>query len=70
MRSRILSKAAFLTLMIVALSGQAMAQTAIPTKHEGTINDYVQALGTTWLVSGEWSLQLEGASGRATSRHR
>ena len=64
MRTRIQWKAAFLTLMMVAFSGQAMAQTALPTKYDGTINDYVQALGTTWQVSGEWSVQLRGASGR------
>ena len=62
--SRILLKAAFVALTTVALSGQSMAQGAMPNKFDGTINDYVQALGTTWLVSGEWSLQLRGGSGR------
>ena len=64
MSSRILWKAAFVALTTVALSGQSMAQSALPNQYEGTINDYVQALGTTWLVSGEWSLQLRGGSGR------
>ena len=63
MRSKILRKAALLALMMLSLSGQGIARTATPTQFEGTINNYVQALGTTWLVSGEWSLQRNPSGG-------
>jgi hypothetical protein len=63
MRTRNLWPAAFVALMTMALSGHPMAQAPLQTKYEGTITDYVQALGTTWLVSGEWSLELKGTSG-------
>ena len=64
MRSRILRQAASLAAAIVVLSGQGFAQAPTQNKFEGTINDYVQAGGITWQVSGQWSLELEGESGR------
>jgi hypothetical protein len=47
----------------LASASQAAAQSPAPTKFEGTINDYVVALGSTWQVSGVWSLELKGESG-------
>jgi hypothetical protein len=63
MRSTTLRRMALLAAISMALSGQGLAQSPLQTKYEGTINDYVQALGTTWQVSGEWSIELEGRSG-------
>ena len=62
MRSRIIRRAASLAAVIVVLSGQGFAQAPTQNKFEGTINDYVQAGGTTWQVSGQWSLQVKGDS--------
>ena len=62
MRSRTLWRTALLATISMALSGQGLAQSPLQTKYEGTISDYVQALGTTWLVSGEWAIELEGKS--------
>lgn len=46
-----------------ALSGHA--QSAAPTKMQGLIHDNVDALGATWVVSGGWSLEILGDSGKA-----
>jgi len=63
MRSKTLFRTAILAILVMASSGHPLAQSPLQTKYEGTITDYVQALGTTWLVSGDWSLELEGQSG-------
>ena len=63
----------FATAVLVAvalLSGYASAQHEVPTHLSGTIDDYVwvEAMGPgfgAWHVSGEWSLQLNGTSGKA-----
>jgi hypothetical protein len=62
MRSRTFCRTAVLAIAM-ALGGQALAQSPLQTQYEGTISDHVQALGTTWAVSGEWSIQLDGKSG-------
>ena len=64
MHSRILRRAVSLAAITVALGGQGFAQAPAQNKFEGTITDYVQAGGITWLVSGQWSLQIKGSSGR------
>lgn len=55
---------------VALLGGYASAQIAVPTHLSGTIDDYVwvEAVGPgfgAWHVSGEWSLQLNGTSGKA-----
>jgi hypothetical protein len=62
-QKRTLWRTAVLAALTVALSGQGLAQSPLQTKYEGNISDYVQALGTTWLVSGEWAIELKGKSG-------
>ena len=63
MRSAALRRLAAIAAIAVALGTQGRAQAPLHTHYEGTINDYVQALGTTWLVSGGWSMKLTGSSG-------
>jgi hypothetical protein len=57
-------RAALLAAIIVGLGAQGFAQSPTHNKFEGTINDYVQAGATTWQVSGTWSLQVKGDSGK------
>ena len=45
-------------LQTVAVASEA------PAKLAGMINDYVES-GGSWHVNGQWSLQLQGASGKA-----
>jgi len=59
--------AVFLALALVGV--QASAQNSVSTHLGGTIGDYVwveagPGLGA-WFVSGEWSLQVHGSSGKA-----
>jgi hypothetical protein len=56
MYRRVVSLAA----VVVALSGQGLAQTAAPKELSGTIHDYLVTNGERWQVSGEWSLQVKG----------
>ena len=63
MRTAGLRRLAAIAAVTMALGTQGRAEAPLRTQYEGVINDYVQALGTTWLVSGEWSIKLTGSSG-------
>jgi len=45
---------------VTGLAVPAWAQTPVQTKYEGTIGDYVQSGGVTWLITGGWTLELKG----------
>jgi len=64
MRGRMLRRAVSLAAITLAFGAQGLAQGQKQNKLEGTINDYVQAGGVTWQVSGTWSVQLKGDSGK------
>lgn len=49
-----------LVAVVVALSGQGLAQPAAPKELGGIIHDYLLTNGERWHVSGEWSLQVKG----------
>lgn len=65
MNASILRRAGLVVMMTVALSAQGWAQSSAPTKVQGTIHDNANALGAVWLISGEWSLEIRGSSGKA-----
>jgi hypothetical protein len=67
------SKFAAAVLLALALVGvQASAQNSVPAHLDGTIGDYVWVEAGpgfgAWFVSGEWSLHIPGASGKADFR--
>src|SRR5688572_30742888 len=51
----------------LALSTQGVAQNSTPHQFEGLVHHYTAALDAAgpWHISGEWSVQVEGRSGRA-----
>ena len=52
--------------IVLALGGQALAQSSSPFKIEGTLNDYTDATNSTagpWHITAEWSAELRGRSG-------
>src|SRR5687767_3549288 len=63
------SRFAVAVLLAFALMGQASAQNSAPSHLGGTIGDYVWVESGpgfgAWFVSGEWSMHVEGASGKA-----
>lgn len=65
MPSTILWRVASVATITLALSAHGRAQGPVH-KLGGTINDYTAALdaGGPWHVTGEWSLKLEGESGK------
>jgi hypothetical protein len=64
-RSLAFRVASVVTIVLVLVS-PALAQSSSPFKLEGTISDYTDAENTAgpWHISGEWSAQLRGFSGR------
>ena len=60
MNSRMHWSLVSLAAIVIALSGQGLAQPAAPKELSGTIHDYLVTTGERWHVSGEWSLQLKG----------
>ena len=60
MYSRMYCRLALLAGIVVALSGQALAEHPAPKELSGTIHDYLVTNGERWHVGGEWSLQLKG----------
>lgn len=60
MHSRMPWRVALLAAIVVALSGQGLAQPAAPKELSGTIHDYLVTNGERWHVGGEWSLRLKG----------
>ncbi len=62
MSGRMLWRVTSLVAVVLALSGQGLAQPAAPTELRGMIHDYLLTNGERWHVSGEWSLQLKGPS--------
>ena len=55
-----------LGVLVVALSMGALAQGSQSTRFSGLLNDYSPAsVSGPWEVRGEWSLQLNGNSGKA-----
>jgi len=55
-------------LFIVAVSMGTLAQNPQPVHFRGTINDFTPASGVAgpWEISGTWSLDMRGDSGKAT----
>ncbi len=51
--------------IVLALGGQALAQSSSPFKIEGTLNDYTDAANAAgpWHITAEWSAELRGRSG-------
>ncbi|HXI14634.1 MAG TPA: hypothetical protein VNM92_18605 [Thermoanaerobaculia bacterium] len=62
MYGRMLWRVTSLVAVVLALSGQGLAQSAAPTELRGRIHDYLLTNDERWHVSGEWSLQLKGDS--------
>jgi hypothetical protein len=50
----------------LAAAAPALAQSAAPTKLEGVINDYTDVASASgpWHITGDWSAQLKGHSGK------
>ena len=65
MNASILRRAGLVMMIAVGLSAQGRAQSSAPTKLQGTIHDNASALGSIWVISGEWSLEMKGNSGKA-----
>jgi hypothetical protein len=52
---------------LLLVSVGVLAQDPQPVHFRGTINDFTPAnVGGPWEISGTWSLELQGASGKAT----
>ena len=51
--------------IVLAVGGQALAQSSSPFKIEGTLNDYTDAANAAgpWHITAEWSAELRGRSG-------
>jgi hypothetical protein len=66
MKTRILWRVLSLVTIALALGGPGRAEPEEETRVGGVINDYTATLdaGGPWHVSGEWSVSLEGASGK------
>ena len=67
MNAQIVWRVLSLAALTVALGGQGMAQGQDQTKVGGLINDYTAALdaGGPWHIVGQWSLAMQGDSGKA-----
>ena len=61
---RMLWRMTALVAVVVALSGQGLAQPAAPKALRGVIHDYLLTNGERWHAAGEWSLQLTGDRSR------
>ncbi len=66
MHCRILVRVAMVITIALATVSQAAAQSAAPTKLEGVINDYTDVASASgpWHITGDWSAQLKGHSGK------
>jgi hypothetical protein len=61
----ILRRVGLAGLLVLAIAVPGRAQSSAPTKLQGTIHDNADALGAIWVISGEWSLTMQGQSGKA-----
>ena len=66
MHSTILIRTAMVVTIALATAGLAAAQSNAPTKLEGVINDYTDVTSASgpWHITGDWSAQLKGNSGK------
>ena len=66
MHSTILFRAAMVVTIALASMVPAAAQSNAPTKLEGVINDYTDVASASgpWHITGDWSAQLKGHSGK------
>jgi hypothetical protein len=64
MTDRMLWRLTALAAVVVALSGQGLAQPAAPKALRGMIHDYLLTNGERWHAAGEWSLRLTGDRSR------
>lgn len=67
MRNSLLVRVTFAVALVAALVSPALAQSSSPFKLEGTVSDYTDALNTAagpWHITGNWSAELRGHSGR------
>ena len=62
---RMVWRLAALAAVVVALSGQGLAQPAAPKALRGMIHDYLLTNGERWHAAGEWSVQVKGDRTRA-----
>ena len=51
--------------LVLALVVPAQAQSLAPFKFQGVIHDNADAIGFNWVISGPWSLEVRGDSGKA-----
>jgi hypothetical protein len=65
MDHRILRYVGLAVVLAGALPVPGRALSSAPTKLQGTIHDNADALGANWDIAGEWSLTMQGASGKA-----
>jgi len=65
MESRILRHIGLAVVLALALPAAGRAQSSAPTKLQGTIHDNADSLGANWVISGEWSLTMQGDSRKA-----
>jgi hypothetical protein len=63
----ILRRMVWLAIFGAMLSTTGLARPGFQTKLEGTINDFTTDLdgGGPWIVHGPWTLEIQGASGKA-----
>lgn len=52
-------------MVLLAFTMPGRAQSSAPTKLQGTIHDNADALGANWVIAGEWTLTMQGQSGKA-----
>ena len=65
MNVTILRRVGVAAALVLALAVPGRAQTLAPYKWQGTIHDNADALGANWVISGTWSLDIRGDSGKA-----
>jgi len=65
MNVTILRRVGVAAALVLALVVSGRAQTLAPFKFQGVIHDNADALNANWVISGPWSLELRGDSGKA-----
>jgi hypothetical protein len=65
MNTTILLRVGLAGVLTVAMAVPGRAQSSAPTKLQGIIHDNADSLGANWVIAGEWSLTMRGASGKA-----
>jgi hypothetical protein len=68
MRLTIVWRVLSLAALTLALSGQGLAQAQRDLRFGGLVNDYTANFdgGGAWHITGEWSMQVNGDSGKGT----